>query len=68
MQIHTKDAKMAISWLEAYFACHVSKSTMKPPLKSDKDYPDYKHQNYLLYESLKTQRQAWDWVKVEFYY
>lgn len=38
---------MAISWLQPYYACHVSKSTPKAPLKQDEDYLDFQHHNYL---------------------
>lgn len=49
---------MAISWLQFCYACHASKSTLKPPLNYDQDYPDFQHQNNLPLSRGKTQVQV----------
>lgn len=57
---------MAISWLQPYYACHVSKSTPKAPLKQDEDYLDFQHHNYLPLSHEKHRYKFWDWLKVGF--
>lgn len=59
---------MAISWLQPYYACHVSKSTPKAPLKQDEDYLDFQHHNYLPLSHEKHRYKFWDWLKVGFFH